>query len=69
MAYFATSHNLNHARYGWTSRLARHLNVWRQRRQLTRLDDAALSDIGISRAEAETEARRQIWDAPENWRC
>ena len=43
--------------------------VWRQRRALERLDDRALSDIGLSRAEAHREARRSIWDAPETWRC
>lgn len=40
----------------------------RQRRALARLDDAALSDIGVSRGDAQTEAARPVWDAPANWR-
>jgi uncharacterized protein YjiS (DUF1127 family) len=35
-----------------------------QRRQLARLDDAALADIGLSRAAALTEAARPAWDLP-----
>lgn len=42
--------------------------VRRQRRRLKSLDDAALRDIGISRADAAAEAARPLWDAPENWR-
>ena len=41
--------------------------AWRQRRALARLDDAALQDIGISRAEALTEASRPAWDVPGHW--
>lgn len=36
--------------------------VYRQRRHLARLDDAALNDIGVSRDEAEREASRPFWD-------
>lgn len=43
--------------------------VHRQRKALAHMDDAALEDIGISRSEAEREAKRPIWDAPETWRC
>ncbi len=43
-------------------------SVRRSRRALKRLDDAALRDISLSRQEAETEARRPIWDVPRNWR-
>lgn len=42
--------------------------LWRQRRDLARLDDRALEDIGLSRAQADAEARRPIWDAPDFWR-
>lgn len=38
------------------------LAVYRQRRALARLDDRALDDIGLTRAEAEAESRRPIWD-------
>lgn len=41
----------------------------RQRKALVRLDDAALRDLGLSRSEAETEAKRAAWDVPANWRC
>ena len=40
----------------------------RQRRALAKLDDHALKDIGVTRREAQTEATRSVWDAPENWR-
>lgn len=36
--------------------------VARERRQLRRLDEHALKDIGISRADAEREASRPFWD-------
>ncbi len=39
-----------------------------QRKALKYLDDAALRDIGLSRAEAEEEANRPIWDVPAHWR-
>lgn len=42
--------------------------VWSQRQTLNRLDDRALNDIGLTRAEAEAEARRSIWDVPDTWR-
>ncbi len=41
---------------------------WSQRQALNRLDDRALNDIGLTRAEAEAEARRSIWDVPDTWR-
>jgi uncharacterized protein YjiS (DUF1127 family) len=40
----------------------------RSREQLARLDDHLLRDIGLTRAQAEREARRPRWDAPEHWR-
>jgi len=42
--------------------------LWHQRRALKSLDAAALFDIGLTRAQAETEAKRPIWDAPLNWK-
>lgn len=44
------------------------LALWRQRRQLARLDARMLSDIGVTRDEAVREADRAIWDAPDHWR-
>lgn len=43
------------------------LSLRRQRRTLARLDARALEDIGITRKQAEDEAARPIWDAPEFW--
>ena len=42
--------------------LAAMLRQARERAALTRLDDAALDDIGVTRAEAEREAARAFWD-------
>ncbi|PCJ09443.1 MAG: hypothetical protein COB16_04600 [Rhodobacteraceae bacterium] len=50
------------------SGLATRLAVWRQRRALKALDRHALEDIGVTRLEANTEAQRSFWDAPETWR-
>lgn len=43
------------------------VTLYRQRRALTRLDAAALADLGISRTEARQEARRPVWDVPCHW--
>lgn len=51
----------------WTGVKAMY-GIWCQRQALRRLDDRALADIGVSRAEALAEARRPAWDAPETWR-
>lgn len=40
----------------------------RQRRDLSRLNDALLKDIGITRAQADAESIRPFWDAPTHWR-
>ncbi len=48
--------------------LRHHLAVWQQRRALRQLDDTRLQDLGLTRAEAEAEAKRPFWDAPETWR-
>jgi len=44
------------------------LTARRQRLHLAALDDAALADIGLTRAEARIEAGRPIWDVPSTWR-
>ncbi len=41
----------------------------RQHQALLHLDDALLRDIGLTRFEAETEANRPVWDAPDHWRA
>lgn len=40
----------------------------RQRKALARLDDATLRDLGLTRSQAEQEAKRAAWDVPANWR-
>lgn len=50
-------------------RIAAALSVWRQRRQLARLDAALLDDLGLSERQALEEAARPIWDAPDHWKA
>lgn len=48
----------------WTRYFGRLVLVYRRRRQrkhLLRLDDRLLSDIGVSRQEAEREAQKPLW--------
>lgn len=44
--------------------LVRAHQAWLQRRALSRLDDAALSDLGLTRSDAAKESERPIWDVP-----
>lgn len=53
-------------RGGWM-RLQRWQQLRHERRQLWRLSDAMLKDIGLSRADVEREASRPFWDDA-NWR-
>ena len=43
------------------------LSLYRQRRALAQLDDRALEDIGVTRAQAEKEAKSGFWDVPDHW--
>lgn len=43
-------------------RLNRWFTLARERRALAQLDERALHDIGLSRADAEEEARRPFWE-------
>lgn len=52
---------------GLFHRLLDMIAVGKQRRDLARLDDRALEDIGVSRAQAESEAARPAWDVPHHW--
>lgn len=45
-----------------------YLSLYRQRRALAALDNDRLADLGLSRHDAETEARRPVWDAPCHWK-
>ncbi|MCQ4311783.1 DUF1127 domain-containing protein [Stutzerimonas sp. VN223-3] len=38
--------------------------LYRQRQQLASLSDGMLKDIGLSRADIETESNRPFWDDP-----
>jgi len=49
-------------------RLLSLLDLRRQRAHLARLDNHALRDIGLTRADAADEAARPVWDVPHNWR-
>ena len=40
------------------------LQVRAERRQLQRLDDAALKDMGFNKGQAQCEATRTFWDVP-----
>ena len=42
----------------WAEKLVLQANVARERQQLLNMSDAMLSDMGITRAEAEAEARK-----------
>ena len=44
------------------------LSTRRQRRALGNLDDSALFDLGLTRAQVEKEAARPVWDVPAGWR-
>lgn len=44
--------------------LMRAVEISRQRRALYQLDDAALSDLGLSRADAWQEADKPFWEQP-----
>ena len=49
------------------ARVAKMIELSRQRRALAALDGAALKDIGVSHSEAMEEAARPAWDAPVYW--
>ncbi len=57
--------------HGWAVRFsvlvakAREIQMaYRGRRDLARMDDRMLADIGVSRAQANAEANRRFWDLP-----
>ncbi len=47
--------------FGWVRILKRMHDRWQQRQALLDLDDWLLWDIGITREEAEREARKPFW--------
>ncbi len=56
---------LSSVKYASFSEIA---SLRRQRKALLRLDDTALQDMGLTRKQAELEAKRSLWDVPANWR-
>ncbi|MCW1956018.1 MAG: DUF1127 domain-containing protein [Roseobacter sp.] len=51
--------------------LRRLVEMWdlaQSRRALAQLTAAQRRDVGLTRAQAETEAKRPVWDVPQNWR-
>lgn len=62
------AHRLHGAPKRWLARLRAAGQLRRERRALIRLSDQHLSDIGVTRAEAEAEANRGLWDAPNHWK-
>ncbi len=44
------------------------LSAQGQRRALRNLDSAALTDLGLTYADAKREANRAFWDVPATWR-
>lgn len=65
MAYLSTTHHGCRPVSDRRGSLLDALALYRQRRALARLDDAALDDLGITREEAIAESRRWFWDRPE----
>jgi uncharacterized protein YjiS (DUF1127 family) len=62
---YAPRANAVDALVGVGSEFARLLGVWRdrirQRREIARLDDRMLADIGLSQVEASREANKPFW--------
>ncbi|MFK7607194.1 MULTISPECIES: DUF1127 domain-containing protein [unclassified Pseudomonas] len=50
----------------WMTQVARWYQLSRERACLRRISDAALKDLGLSRADIETESQRAFWDDPFN---
>lgn len=64
MAYLSSAQSLRPARRSVFALIADLTALHRQRRQLTRMSDAELADIGVTRPQAEAESIRPIWDQP-----
>ena len=50
----------------WIARISRWYQLSRERAYLRRISDAALKDLGLSRADIEAESHRAFWDDPFN---
>lgn len=47
--------------------LSTRLALWKSRRDLAKLDDRQLADIGITPDAAQREAKLGLWDVPHTW--
>lgn len=54
-------------RTSWLNWLVTALAIHRERRRLPLLDEAALRDLGLTKAQIEDEANRAFWDVPARW--
>lgn len=63
----ALTHTARPASRDIWSRAVALVTLYRSRRALRNLDAHLLADIGLSRAEALSEASRPVWDAPSRW--
>ncbi|WP_298847116.1 DUF1127 domain-containing protein [uncultured Ruegeria sp.] len=68
MTQLAIHHPCKPAKRSLVTLITQAFALSRQRRKLAQLSDAALEDIGITRAEASAEAKRSFWDAPQFWK-
>ncbi len=68
MPDFAIPARQGRRRRGLLTHLARIRMLRRQRQALANLDAHLLQDVGLTREEADREARRIAWDAPDWWR-
>jgi uncharacterized protein YjiS (DUF1127 family) len=48
-------------------RLLQRLALGRSRRRLAQLEDHLLRDVGLTPSEAQREAEKPIWNAPDHW--
>lgn len=52
---------------GFLARLVTLQAIRKERQTLSDLDPKLLNDIGLTAEQAEKEAKRTVWDAPERW--
>lgn len=62
------SHGRTGARIGFWAWMRLALAVRKERKQLTRLDEHELRDLGLDKPTALAEAKRGLWDVPHHWR-
>ena len=54
-------------RTSWGKKFISFRNLARSRRALRKLNAQHLADIGFSKAQADAEARKPLWDVPDHW--